>query len=442
MKFLTVAAALSLGVSTSNACLMDTEIQAERTFKTTGVRPVERRSTPNKAAATFPIGTGDRFADATPVGLGVDDRKLESILNVKEATSALDALKKAYPDEVSLFTPPFETFEGRSLPGILIGDSPRVFIMSGIHARERGGPDNVIYFISDLLAARKAGTGLTYGDATYTAEQVETALGAGLVVMPLTNPDGVTYDQESGSCWRKNRNTESGSSGNSVGIDLNRNYDFVWDFEKAFDPSADPASNDPSSETFCGTAAESEPETKAVVWALDQYKNITWFMDLHSYAADILYAWGDDDPGLEPEQNIENPDFDGKRGVTGDKVYKEYLTAEDLKTEEDGTKKMLTAMNKAGQTTYDAYPAVGLYPTSGASNDYAMGRYYGKLNCDSSRMFGLTLEFGAGSSSDPSCPFYPGDDEYHESIRQVGAGFMEMVLLAAGPAGDPVFPQC
>ncbi|KAK7425595.1 hypothetical protein QQZ08_007918 [Neonectria magnoliae] len=454
MRFPTLVAALGI-TSSVNACLLPGEREADRQSALTGVRPHRRSIIPRRqASTTFPIGKGDRFANgcATPVGLGVKDRELESILSVKEVTSALKGLKKGYPHEVELFDPPFKTFEGRKVPGAVVGDNPRVFIMSGLHARERGGPDNVIYFLADLLAARKAGSGISYGSKNYTAEDVETALSAGIIVLPLTNPDGVAYDQSTDTCWRKNRNTASSSNatdGSDVGVDLNRNYDFVWDYKTAFDSDiADaPASDDPSSEAFYGTGPASEPETEAVVWTLDQYQNITWFMDLHSYTGSILYAWGDDDAGQEEtEQNFVNPEFDGKRGHVGedppDSVYKEYFTAEDLKTEEDVTSVMVKSMLAAGNVSYDAYPAVGLYPTSGASNDYAMGRYYGKLACGASRMFGLTLEFGAGSSSDPSCPFYPDATEYHENIRQVGAGFMEMLLLAAGPAGDPVYLEC
>lgn len=450
MKFLALAAVIGLSATPGNGCLLESEREAERHFARHGYYPeIHKRGGDLSArqSSTFPIGTGNRFSDGSvPIGLGVDNRDLESILNVDEVASALNGLAAGYPDEVELFEAPFTTYEDRKFPGAIVGDNPRVFIMSGIHARERGGPDNVLYFLADLLAARKAGSGITYGEKSYTAEDVETALSAGVIILPLANPDGVAYDQETGTCWRKNRNPKSSSSGSGrdVGVDLNRNYDFVWDFEAAFSAEAgSPASNEPASEVFCGTAPASEPETEAVVWILDQYPNITWFMDLHSFAGTILYAWGDDDPGTEAsEQNFTNSEFNGVRGVTGDSEYKEYFSADDLKTEEDGTSQMLAAMNLAGKVLYEAYPAVGLYSTSGSSNDYAMGRYYGKVACGSSRMFGLTLEFGAEGSSDPDCPFYPNAEEYHQSVRQVGAGFMEMMLLAAGPAGEPLYLEC
>lgn len=453
MKTGTIAA-IAAAFGLANGCLLEREIHAEREFARTGKRAtVHHGPVARQASSTLPIGEGDRFDRGckVPKGLGVKERDLKSVLNVGEVESALKGLKKGFPNEVELFEPPFETYEKRHFPGLIIGDNPRVFIMSGIHARERGGPDNVIYFLGDLLAARKAGKGVKYGDKSYTAEEVKTALSAGVVAIPLINPDGVAYDQKTGTCWRKNRNPESSKGaedGRDVGIDLNRNYDFVWDFEDAFYPGTEPASTDPASEVFYGTAPASEPETQAVVWTLDQYQNLTWFMDLHSYGPSILYAWGDDETQTKmPAENFVNPKYDGKRGLVGEPdpanaEYMEYFLSNDLKIEEDVTTSMRESMIKAGGSAYENYPAVGLYPTSGASNDYAMGRFYGNLTCGASRMFGLTMEFGEESSADPSCPFYPSKDEYHRNVRQVGAGFLEMMLLAAGKAGDPLYAEC
>lgn len=109
--------------------------------------------------------------------------------------------------------------------------------------------------IGDLLYANKNNLGLTYGSKTYTNAQVKRALGAGIVFVPLSNPDGVTYDQSSGSCWRKNRNTRSSTgTAASIGVDLNRNFDFLWDFTRLFASSvrSSVASTSPSSETFHG----------------------------------------------------------------------------------------------------------------------------------------------------------------------------------------------
>lgn len=235
-----------------------------------------------KRAATAPIGTGDRFKAGTvsPVGLGTQasGTTISSIMNVAEVNSAFNALVKNYG--VGSVTLPYKTFNGATSYAGFVGagtdkSAYRLYLSAGVHARERGGPDQLIYWISDLLAANKAGTGLTYGKKTYTNAQVKSVLAAGIVFFPLVNPDGVTYDQSSGSLWRKNRNTKSGSSGSSVGVDINRNFDFLWNFRKYFDPGEAPASTSPSSETFYGTAAASEAETKNHVSIYDSFPKVS-----------------------------------------------------------------------------------------------------------------------------------------------------------------------
>jgi hypothetical protein len=234
-----------------------------------------------KRAATAPIGSGDRFSSGTvsPVGLGTQasGTTISSIMSVKEINSAFNALVKNYG--VGSVTLPYKTFNGATSYAGFVGagtdkSAYRLYLSAAMHARERGGPDNLLYWISDLLAANKAGTGLTYGKKTYTNAQVKSVLAAGIVFFPLVNPDGVAYDQSSGSLWRKNRNTKSGSSGSSIGVDLNRNFDFLWNFRKYFDSGEAPASTSPSSETFYGTAAASEPETKNHVSIYDSFPKV------------------------------------------------------------------------------------------------------------------------------------------------------------------------
>ncbi|KAI9149977.1 zinc carboxypeptidase [Paramyrothecium foliicola] len=404
------------------------------------------------------IGRGDRFRDGSiaPRGLGVDDRNLESILNPDEVRSALQGLAKAHND-VRLFTAPFTTFQNQSVYGAAVGQNPRVLIQSGIHARERGGPDNVIYFLADLLHARRAGTGVHYANRSYTNDDVVRALSAGVVVLPLVNPDGVAHDQATNSCWRKNRNPLSSRGPRSgkprgdrdVGIDLNRNYGFLWDYMRHFSPRADlwaVASNDPSSEVFHGTAAFSEPETRNSAWAMAQYPQLSWFLDLHSFGGDVLYSWGDDDSQtVDKRQSFTNRSYDGKRGTLGDdppdSEYGEYITAADLEAQRLVASRIAGAMSTAGETLYVRMPSVSLYPTSGGSADYAMAGFYSRGQCGANRMHGLTIEFGQETNS-LACPFYPNAQEYHASVRQVGAGLMELLLAAAGKLGDAVRFEC
>jgi murein tripeptide amidase MpaA len=391
-------------------------------------RPLEKRA----AAANAPIGSGDRFSGGSvaPVGLGTkaSGSTISSIMNVKEISSAVQGLVNTYG--VTTLNLPYKTFNGATQFAAYVGAGTdkskyHLYLSAGIHARERGGPDNLIYWISDLLAAKKAGSGLTYGRKTYTNAQVNSVLNAGIVFFPLVNPDGVTYDQSSGSLWRKNRNTQSGSSGSSIGVDLNRNFDFLWNFKKYFDPSEAPASTSPSSETFYGTAAASEPETKNHVSVYDSFPKIRWFMDIHSAAGDILYSWGDDeDQTSSTTMNFLNSAYDGKRGPVGDSAYKEYIPSTDLTNIRTVATATVNAMKAVGSRSYVSQQAVGLYPTSGATDDYAFSRFWAKSGVN--KVYGYTMEFGYSTN------FYPTLTEFNQNILDTNAGFMDWALAAIG----------
>lgn len=230
-----------------------------------GVQGVQgaRRQVHRRQSTGVPIGTGDRFnGGATfPRGLGSQpSASITTILSVAEVQSALEGLVNEYG--IELFTSPYTTYEKRSIYGVKAGGTGgtcdgayHVYFNGGIHARERGGPDNLIYFLSDLLYANKTGTGLTYGTKTYTNAQVTTALAAGLIFVPLSNPDGVAWDQTTNTCWRKNRNPAAATTGQAatIGVDLNRNFDFLWDFQNLFAPSVvagGVASASPRDETY------------------------------------------------------------------------------------------------------------------------------------------------------------------------------------------------
>lgn len=251
MKFASLCLIASLAPLFSAACLLPEEREE-------GLQKVVRRQTSTGLA----IGTGDRFSAGTvaPRGLGTQSTTLTSILSVKEIASGLKGLATVYG--ISTFTTPYTTYNGATISGGKVGgngtcnNAYRVYLNAAIHARERGAPDGLLYFVGDLLYANKNGVGLKYGSKSYTNAQVKTALSSGLVFIPLSNPDGVAYDQSSNSCWRKNRNPASSTgSASSIGVDLNRNFDFLWDFTKLFAPSArsSVASTSPSSETYHGT---------------------------------------------------------------------------------------------------------------------------------------------------------------------------------------------
>ncbi|KAI1080937.1 hypothetical protein F5B20DRAFT_537938 [Whalleya microplaca] len=395
------------------------------------------------------IGTGDRFngGELFPRGLGAGNQTdLSTLLNVDEINSALVGLANEYGFET--FTAPYTTFEGATISGGKVGgqgtcnETYRVFLNAAIHARERGSSDNLIYFISDLLYADRYGTSLTYGDKIYSNDDVTKALSTGIVFLPLSNPDGVAYDQSTNSCWRKNRNPAASTGGNddTIGIDLNRNFDFVWDLSKwASTVRSSVASDRPASEVYHGAEAFSEPESKSIKWVMDTFTKIRWFLDLHSYAGDILYSWGSDtDQGDYPYKNFLNASYDSIRGRTSDSTqtgYGEYIPDEDLDNISSAASRVKDAMDSSTGRSYVAMQSAYLYPTSGASDDYAYSRHFADPNVN--LIYGYTVEFGFGNDR-ASCPFYPTDDEYILNMQETNAGFMEFLLGAAEIGlGDP-----
>lgn len=101
-------------------------------------------------------------------------------------------------------------------------------------------------------------------------------------IVPLVNPDGLEYSLHFYRYWRKNRRANVDGT---YGVDLNRNYGYKWGIDD------EGSSASPSSETYRGSAAFSEPETQAVRDFFLQ-KNFRAMISYHSYTQIILYPWG------------------------------------------------------------------------------------------------------------------------------------------------------
>lgn len=135
------------------------------------------------------------------------------------------------------------------------GPKPRVFLNSLIHAREPEGMQNLLYFMGYL-----AGSYGSDPDLTYLLDQRE------IYFAPLLNPDGYAINESiyvnthSFAFWRKNArdNDNNGILNSQDGVDLNRNFGFKWGFDNVGSSSAR------TSDAYRGTAAFSEPETRAI----------------------------------------------------------------------------------------------------------------------------------------------------------------------------------
>ena len=169
---------------------------------------------------------------------------------------------------------------------------------------------------------------------------------------------------------------------------------------------------------YNGPSAFSEPESSNAKWVFDNFPNVAYFVDLHSYGEDILYSWGDDeDQSSDPTMNFHNPAWDGQRGVAGD-TYREYIPSDDRATALDLANTFNTGIQAFRGTTYTVKPAFNLYPTAGTSDDYAYSRHF--VDPSLQNVIAYTLEWGT--------EFQPPYSEMQKIIQEVTCGLLAFCL--------------
>ncbi|KAM3506119.1 hypothetical protein MY10362_002563 [Beauveria mimosiformis] len=448
MKVQTALSFAALGSLTSG-CLLHEELDGEEHL-------MDRRQERPSSAKFIPVGKGDRFDGGAkaPQGIGSkpddfsDDASL-AVLSVAEIESAIKGLQKTYPEKISFEPAGAKTHEGREIHyGVVGNKEPRAFLTSGVHARERGGPDNVLYLVSDLLWADQQNTGLTYGDKSYDVSQVRQVLDAGFAIIPAVNPDGINYDQTTNKCWRKNRRPVQGG----IGVDINRNFKIFRD-ESLFSSQARLSqSNDPTQENYIGPQPNSEAESRSITNVFERVTSLCCYLDLHSALGQVLYSWGTDEAQVDdPTMNFANKTFDGQRGLQGDS-YKEYMEPDDFAAQKNIAERMSSAMNDVAKTDkFSAAETITLSPAMGTT-DEAMSRYYNRT-CGANRINALTFEFGWGQKRHGKpraydfqtlCHniFYPNATEYRDNVLQTSVGMFEFLLNAAGKDGEQKLYAC
>lgn len=348
-------------------------------------------------------------------------------LNVTELESAIAALHAAYPALTELIAAPNATHHGRGCHLLRIGarpaaDADGMLLLGGVHAREWMPPDALVSFAADLLEAYTTGTGLGYGGASHPAGDVRRLLETiNLFVFPCVNPDGRAFSQTADASWRKNRRPAPSGS-NCVGVDINRNFDFLWDHTAHFAAdSGVSASADPCHyQVYRGPSAGSEPETRNVVWALDTFPRIRWLVDVHSAVPVVLHSWGsDDNQTSKPGDNFRNPALDAVRGRPGDGIG-EFIAVRDRAAVVELAGRLNAGVLAVRGVDYGVEQAMTLYATSGASDDYAFSRHL--VDPTATKVYAWTVECGSS--------FQPPFSEAEEVIREVSSGLLRMALGA------------
>jgi carboxypeptidase T len=338
-----------------------------------------------------------------------------------EAT--LQHINKLYSSLTELIVLPEKSHEGRVSRAIKIrvdNATPKngLLFIGGVHAREIVNPDTLVTLASNICSAYTSKSGLVFPGKSYSPEEVKEIVETlDIYIFPLVNPDGRSFVQspQGDVWWRKNRNPNPGHE--HRGVDLNRNYDFLWD-------SGIGTSTNSKTDIYRGQKPSSEPETRNVIHVINTYKNIMCVFDVHSYSELILYPWGDDEnQSGDPDMNFRNPDYDGQRGHPGDSLYKEYIHKKDLDWYISAGQRIKDAIAAVRGTDYTVQPGMNLYPTSGTCHDYVYSLRYNGAN---RMIMGFTIETAKR--------FQPEFSEARNIIPEVCAGLIESCLLHSSSA--------
>lgn len=356
---------------------------------------------------------------------------------VGQIENRLRRLSTTYPALCRILNPPERTNEGRQgivleIAGPAVSDPgvrtrTGVLFSGGVHAREWAPPDILLNLAQQLARAYSSSSGLTFGSKSFSSAQVQGILDSkDLFLFPLVNPDGQNFSRgpprnPTRIRWRKNRRPLSSGA---VGVDINRNFDYLFNFQTAFNPAAGVStSNDPLREIYCGSSAFSEVESRNVRWCFDNLVNIGYFVDVHSYDGKILYSWGDDeDQTSNPTMNFRDPACNGQRGIAGDSLYREYIPSRDLTEVRRLATAMTDAIRDSRGRTYGVVQAFGNYPTSGASDDYAYSRNF--VNSSKPKVFSFTIECGLQSDGG----FWPRQNQMPIIIDEISSALVQFCL--------------
>lgn len=211
----------------------------------------------------------------------------------QEMLDILDDMAVKFPGLISpraVVSDTILTHEGRPQWWVRVSDNPladedepEVLYTALHHAREPNSLSQMIFYLWYLLENYE-----TDPEIRYIVDNAE------LYFIPCINPDGYLYNEftnpDGYGYWRKNRRDNGDGS---FGVDLNRNYGYEWGFNNSG------SSPNPGSETYRGSAAFSEPETRMVRDFCLQHDFVFTF-NYHTFSNLLIYPWGYSDDLAEP----------------------------------------------------------------------------------------------------------------------------------------------
>lgn len=203
--------------------------------------------------------------------ISTEQANFELYWTFEEMEFSMLQLAKSYPKILKLEVIG-QSIEKRNIYAVRIsrnekfGDSPIIFVDAGTHAREWVGHASAMYLMHQLVKNSTIASELT-NDLDW-------------VIVPVVNPDGYVYTWEEDRLWRKNRRFVNYTC---TGIDLNRNYPYLWRY----------SANSCPTDNYPGAQAFSEPEIAAMGNYMTSFKdNLRLYLATHSAGNYILWPFG------------------------------------------------------------------------------------------------------------------------------------------------------
>ncbi|MFE7033428.1 M14 family zinc carboxypeptidase [Streptomyces sp. NPDC057621] len=229
------------------------------------------------------------------------------------------------------------------------GAKPSVLYMSNQHAREWITPEMTRRLLHHYLD--------NYGKDRRITKLVDSTE---LWFVLSANPDGYdwTFKPEGDRQWRKNLRDVNGDGALTVGdgVDLNRNFAYKWGYD---DEGSSPY---PTSQTYRGASAGSEPETKAID-SFEKRIGFDYGINYHSAAELLLYGVGWQVATPSPDDVLykslagtpENSAIPGYRPQVSSELYTTNGEADGHASNVNGTA-MFTPEMSTCQTVSNLYP--------------------------------------------------------------------------------------
>lgn len=335
--------------------------------------------------------------------------KMGGYYTLQEMNSILDSMKLLYPGLISSKADidTFKTVEGRPIQYVRISDKPdttqlnkpKILFTALHHSREPMGLSQMIYFMWDILEQ--------YGSNPEIKQLVDQSE---IYFVPCLNPDGYEYNYSirpnGGGMWRKNRRLNSDGT---KGVDLNRNYGLTWGFDDLG------SSNDPSSETYRGTEAFSEMETRAMKSLIEKL-NFSLALNYHTFGSYLIHPWSHIDEPCPDDHTFKNigrtyaQQNNFAIGTAQETVgYKTNGGSDDWTYAHDGAQKVFSMTPELGLQSEGFWPNIGRIRDL-AKTTLVGNQLYVKM---AHRYFEVTVR-------DPKFAIYNIENSYDVSINRIG----------------------